>query len=124
MGQGGGIISISREAMAEAEQRGQEPGACAARETSFMFGPMVPRWPGQPDHEVAPSEGSGIGLSTPCRRADCEWSAEGLRTPSPGAYAIGRVCPRWARVVAALETGPTQPSPATPAVENEPECDS
>lgn len=124
MGQGGGIVSISREAQVEAERRGQEPGACAARETSILFGPLAPIWTRMgADHERAPSEGSGTGLSVPCSRADCEWSAEGLRVPGPGAYPIGRVCPRWVRVVEAANAKPSPDAPATPGAENEP-CES
>lgn len=120
MAQGGGLVSISREARAEAERRGQEPGACAARESSFVFGPLTRRWPGQPDREQAPSEGSGTGLSAPCSRADCEWSAEGLRIPGPGAYPIGRACPRWVRLVEAANARPEEGAQATTRAENDP----
>ena len=111
MAQGGGVYTISREALAEAEARGQAPGACAARERSLL----APHWGWEPKGEIVPSGGSGPGLSMPCKRDDCEWRDEGLRPVAEGSKMMtGTPCPRWVRL--ALASSET----ATNGAENDP----
>lgn len=101
MGQGGGLVCMTADEVAEGQRRGAEPGACGAHERWRAGRRAAARclgeWYGQ--GEIVPSGGTGPGLSIACGRADCEWKDEGLRPVSEHSTMMtGTPCPRWVRL--------------------------
>lgn len=100
MGQGGGLVVMTADEVAEGQRLGAEPGACGARERSRATNRAAVRclWDWA-SGEIVPSGGTGPGLSVPCDRSDCEWVNEGLRPVSERSTMMtGTPCPRWVRL--------------------------